>query len=358
MTRTVCIAFLFLASTIGLLSSFSGRNTVPHPYKFTYPPEFGKPNIPADNPFTIEGIWLGRLLFYDTLLSINGKMSCGSCHLQELSFTDGRTVAIGVHGDTLKRNTMSLINLAWGQRFFWDGRAITLEALVREPLANPKEMGGLAETALIRHLKAHPYYPGLFEKAFPSEEISLTTVSKAIAQFMRTIVSKVHDVPANDPKNDGSTIDELRDTILLRENSIQGSIARVSLMQCKSCHVTEGFGGQIVTIDQNDSVFKPTSFMNLKYTAPYFHDGRFKTLREVMQFYNDNMEALQIKNPDRLLHQKQRIKFNQYDLEHADELFAVFNDTSINTNPAFSDPFKQKDFSWQGLKNDSAKSLK
>ena len=350
MRRNGILFILFLIFSIGILSSFSNDNSGPHPYSFTYPELFGKPNLPADNPLTIEGVWLGRLLFYDTLLSINGKMSCGTCHLQELSFTDGRATAIGVHGDTLKRNTMSLVNLAWGQRFFWDGRAMTLEDLVKEPLANTAEMGGLNEQDLVRHLKEHPYYPLLFKKAFPEEEISLNTISKAIAQFMRTIVTKIHVTPDDDPKTNGLVLDINKDSVMLNENSFIGSIARISLMQCKSCHLTEAFGGQIVTKDEHDSLFKPTSFMNLQYSAPYFHDGRFKTLKEVMQFYNDNMETLQIKNPDRLIHQKERIKFNQYDMEHADEIFEVFRDSTILSNPAFSNPFKQKDFNWDGNK--------
>ena len=366
MLRNISIAGFLLASIICLFSNFTweGKNK-PHPYNFKYPRDFGKPNIPDDNPMTVEGVWLGRLLFYDNILSINGKMSCSTCHLQNLSFTDGRKFAVGVHGDTLGRNTMSLVNLAWGKLFFWDGRALTLEALVKEPIANAKEMGGLPEVELIKQLSNHPQYPVLFKKAFPNEAISLVTVSKAIAQFMRTIVSRMPSPGPSDSITDivhqeeaeyralhGYDLDSfsLWNSCLLYENSMLGSIARVTFMQCNRCHVTEGFHGQIATKDQNDSLFKAPTLMNVMYTPPYFHDGRFKTLREVLQFYNDNMETLEIKNPDRLMHLTDRIKFTEYDLENANKIFDVFNDSSINVNPAYTDPFKQKGFSWSGIK--------
>ena len=370
MKRKSIIVFFLFCSVIFFLSNCRiNIKAAPHPYELRYPEIFGKPIIPAYNPMTTEGVWLGRLLFYDTLLSITGRMSCGSCHRQEFAFTDGRVTAIGVHGDTLKKNTMSLINLAWGKRFFWDGRAITLEEAARQPLAQKTEMGGKPDQELIRHLQAHPYYPDLFTKAFPGQPISINTISMAIAQFMRTIISKepqsralysfkiIMKMTATKYDDQHSRAElEAMDSIahkrnalgedLLKENSAVGSICRVTLMQCHSCHVTEGFGGQIATVNEKDSLFKAPNFMNLKYTGPYFHDGRFKTLREVLQFYNDNMEALEIRNPDRMIHLKKRTLFNEYDLEHAEEIFAAFNDLSIIYDRAYSNPFQQKGFSW------------
>jgi cytochrome c peroxidase len=353
MMRNIFVAAFLLASIVCFFCNFtSDGDNKPHPYDFGYPEAFGKPYLSDKNPLTVEGVWLGRLLFYDSLLSTNGKVSCGSCHRQELSFTDGKVLAVGLNGDTLARNTMSLVNLAWGRSFFWDGRAVTLEDVVRQPIANPKEMGAMTEAALTRYLETHQYYPGLFKKAFPGEPISIVTVSKAIAQFMYTIVSSPHKSMVVDSSKDLSKIDQVKDSALLKENSVLGALARISLMQCKSCHPTEGFHGQIVTVDENDSLFKAPTFMNIGFTGPYFHDGRFKTLREVFQFYNDNMETLQIKNPDLMVHQKTRVKFTEYDLEHAEKLFAIFNDTSIITNPAFSNPFNQNGFNWPGLKDD------
>jgi cytochrome c peroxidase len=145
------------------------------------------PLIPADNPQTIQGIALGRLLFYDTMLSGNKKQSCGSCHLQQLSFTDGKPLAIGAFGDTI-RNSMTLVNMAWSKDFFWDGRVKQLEDLMKYPITNPKEMAK-DTVLLIKKLKEHNYYPKLFAMALPEEDISIKTLSKALAQFVRIIVT-------------------------------------------------------------------------------------------------------------------------------------------------------------------------
>ena len=353
MKRNIIITFLLLASIICFFSNFTlPDNNEPHPYKFDYPDAFGKPAIPADNPLTDEGVWLGRLLFYDSLLSINHKIACAGCHKQELSFTDGRPLAIGVFGDTLTRNSMALVDLAWGKVFFWNGRAKTLEGLVKEPIANFKEMGGLSEKQLVKRLQEHAYYPTLFKKAFPHDSISLNTVSKAIAQFLRTIVTQLNNTPEPYKAGPGMSKYEVLET----EDSPMGSAARVSLMECKSCHTSVLFGGEIVTTYGNDSVFKATSLMNIRYTAPYMHDGRFKTMREVLQFYNDSMQSILAQNAKLDLSQSQSVRpiqFTKYDLDHADEIFASCSDSTVITNPAFSDPFRQKGFKWLATGNEA-----
>ena len=349
--------FILLFSII-LFSNFTRPTDIgPHPYQFNYPEHFGKAEIPADNPFTVEGIWLGRLLFYDSVLSIDRKNSCASCHKQSLSFTDGRVLALGVHGDTLARNSMSLVNLAWSKYFFWDGRVRNLEDLVKEPIGKTKEMGGLTEEELIQRLKQHEYYPILFKNAFPGEEISMRTISKALAQFLRTIASGLNEIEEFHKSDPRFGNEDFFDSVL-NESSLRGLVARGSVMPCKGCHTTPGFGGQLVTVFPNDSVFKAVSLMNIRYTAPYMHDGRFKTMREVLQFYNDSTDLILAKNPkisqslDTIVKKYlKKVKFTQYDLEHADDLFIGFEDTTILTNPILANPFKQKGFTWMGIKN-------
>ena len=356
MKRNIFIAVLLLFLASLLFSNPAGIDNEPHPYQLKYPPSYGAPPIPKDNPLTEEGIWLGRLLFYDSLLSINGKIACGSCHQQQLSFTDGRTLAVGVFGDTLTRNTMTLINLAWGKYFFWDGRVRKLEDLIKEPIANPKEMGGLSEKELVQRLKHHAHYPELFRKAFPNDSISLRSMSKAISQFLRTIVGELHDSP-EDYKNFDNRSPEFK--AILTENSMRGAVARVNTMQCYSCHFPArfaAFGGQQLTVYEEDSIFQAPTLINLRFTAPYKHGGQFATLRDVLKLYNDSMVDFILKNPDiKLDLSASEIKFTEYDMEHANEIFEPFVDTTIITNPAFSDPFRQKGFTWYGLKKDIGK---
>ena len=124
--------FFFLTCAVFFFGNFKFKDSCPHPYELQYPEAFGKPYIPENNRLTEEGIWLGRLLFYDSILSINKKMSCASCHQQGLSFTDGRPLAIGVFGDTLTRNSMALLNLAWGNSFFIPAMAWSTFSRLRE----------------------------------------------------------------------------------------------------------------------------------------------------------------------------------------------------------------------------------
>jgi cytochrome c peroxidase len=359
MKRNIFITTLVLIAVICFFSNFTDDdNGKPHAYNFTYPRMFGKPNLSADNPITDEGVWLGKLLFYDSILSINRTMSCATCHRQELSFTDGRPLAIGVHGDTLTRNTMALVNLAWSEYFFWDGRVKTMEEVIRQPISAEKEMGGLSEYQLTKRLKQHRYYPALFKKAFPDDTISMNTVSKAVAQFLYTIISSLPQTPEPVKERGGNILstDGKKRSLseMLKEENHEGLMARVICMQCKSCHTTELYGGKTMTIYENGVAFKTPTLTNANFTAPYMHDGRFKTAREVLQFYNDSTESLLEQNPQ-LIYERNDVRatvyFTKYDLEHADEALAEVEDTAVLTNRLYANPFHQKGFTWMGIKN-------
>lgn len=348
--HNLMVLFFFLFLAICFVNYSFVSNDTTHVYDLKYPPDYGPPNIPADNPLTEEGVWLGRLLFYDSILSINNNMSCAGCHKQKLSFTDGLSLSIGVHGDTLKRNSMPLLNLAWHKYFFWDGRTLSLEEVIRQPINNSREMGGLGERELIKKLKDHPYYPTLFSKAFPHDSISIITVSKSISQFLRTIIATL---PAVEEKFKKYPVGSPQYSKLITENTRYGTIARAFLMQCSNtCHTSQSFtyGGQHKSVYQDDSEFVAPILINLKNTGPYMHDGRFKTMREVFQFYNDSLEFLLNKNPKIAHRTTGGIKFTQYDLDHADELFEVYDDSTVNVNPNFSNPFEEKGFNWSGIK--------
>lgn len=310
-----------------------------------------EPYIPADNPLTQEGVRLGSLLFYDPLLSGNNKQSCGSCHQQQHAFTDGRKTAIGAKGDTIDRNTMSLLNLAWTDKFFWNGRASSLEAAILDPITSPYEMG--QDTAeLVQELNAHPYYPILFQKAFGNKTISFGLTAKALAQFVRTIVSNGITLPdtvlAIPPQGQHE-----QDFVYehLHANNFKGMYFRLAT-QCGLCHVTNTYAGTQLALNgilpDKNQLFKIPHLVNISRTAPYMHDGRFKTAKEVILHYNEHIAQLDVRDKDG---NKVKNMITQYDIDHIDEFFRLFDDNSVLTNPAFANPFAQPDFSWHRIVN-------
>lgn len=320
----------------------------PKPYSLKYDREIlGEPIIPSNNPLTEEGVKLGRLLFYDPILSANNQMSCGTCHIQSKSFTDGRKLAIGTYGDTLTKNTMSLINLAWGERFFWDGRAQSLEALVRDPITKATEMGQ-DSIELVLELLGHEHYPKLFSAAFPDKDISMENVSKAVAQFLRTIVSNGFYLDSEALfKGEGAYQAEQPVNVLVeREESLRGSFIRFAKM-CSNCHLGTIYGNELFAtngISEKNELTKVPALVNIFHTAPYMHDGRFSNLKEVLTHYDEHLKDLPKQNLS--------LAFNpvnvliDYDLENADQFFKLFEDPSVLVNPNLSNPFDEPGFSW------------
>ena len=340
------ILFSWILLTGCFISSFTiGADKHPTPYMLSYPEDFGAPVIPAENPLTVEGVWLGRLLFYDPIVSANGKMACANCHAPKQFFSDGRPLAIGLFHDTLSRKTMPLNNLAWTKYFFWDGRDTSLEQAIFDHMSSPKLMGDIINGGLEKRLKLSKHYPDLFKQAFPNDSISVYTVSKALSQFTRTIVAKSSKEPDKMKGMDGTTQFER----LLRENSYEGTKARMSSMHCRNCHSSERIGGERMAVYVDDSTYKAVTLINSLNHAPYMHNGRFKTLKEVFQFYNNNIDTLIKKNKNLIPSDGFTImKFNNYDLEHIDEAFADLNDYSVKAGNDLSNPFKQLTFKWKG----------
>ncbi|MBK8350477.1 MAG: hypothetical protein IPL21_01895 [Saprospirales bacterium] len=327
-----------------------------HPYEWNYDAQvLGMPVIPEDNPMTIEGVALGRLLFYDSLLSVNQNQSCGSCHLQQYSFSDGKKLSIGTFGDTLERNAISLVNLAWTKYFFWDGRVKHLEDLIKEPLFNKKEMAE-TESSLLDKLKKHPYYPILFRNAFQRDEITIKEVSYAISQFLRTIVAKPIHLPdsvLNIPPNGVSEQEYTMQN--LTAPTTRGTYFRFALM-CGSCHnnAAYSFDDGLATnmVNNQNQLMKIPSLVNISYTAPYMHDGRFNTIEEVFTHYSQHIDSLLIKNPQLNISKKYgdielKNLINEYDMKYGYQFFKFLSDPNILTNKAFSNPFYEYNFSWE-----------
>jgi len=285
---------------IGLLLFSCGKDAIETtPYPLQIPQGLSPMVIPSDNPLTVEGVELGRKLFYDPLLSKNNSQSCASCHQQSLGFTDhGLQFSVGVDGIAGDRNSMPLINLGWSPRFFWDGRALTLEQQIFQPVTNPIEMN-TTWPEVEDKLNAHATYPDLFYKAFGIERIDSVHVSKAIAQFIRTMISG------------NSKFDKfLRQQAVLTPSEMNGlNIYTTEKGDCFHCHGFDGSGQftdftfhnngldtdaemtdlglMAVTGNPGDKgKFKTPTLRNIEVTAPYMHDGRFTTLQQVIEHYD------------------------------------------------------------------------
>lgn len=349
MQKTLTILVLFI---VVLFSAFISDKYQPDAAPIKYDADkMEGPDIPADNPQTVQGITLGRLLFYDTMLSANNKQSCGSCHLQALSFTDGKSFAVGTFGDTINRSSMSLVNMAWSKDFFWDGRVKSLEDLMQHPITNAKEMAK-DTVVLVQELKAHKYYPTLFAKAFPEEAIGMKTLSKALAQFVRSIVTKGPQLPDSlQPAAFFIYADTIKAEEELKLATMTGTYLRLGKM-CTPCHTMESVGGEFMAnnmIDKNQTeLFKVPTMINVLSTAPYMHDGRFKTAKEILSHYDKNIHLLHEANPHLGLDSIPNI-FTNYDRKNFELFLQLFTDSSIIKNVDYSNPFQQKDFNWESL---------
>src|SRR5208282_5071797 len=170
-----------------LLALFDGRAVGAEPdsaYTWNLPKGFPKPFVPPENPMTEAKVELGRYLFYDTRMSVNGKASCATCHKQELAFTDGRAVGLGATGELHSRSPMSLVNVAYSAALTWSNPQMkSLEEQALTPMfgEHPVELGLREGDAFLPMLRSDPKYQALFERAFPgdADRFSIPNVTKA-----------------------------------------------------------------------------------------------------------------------------------------------------------------------------------
>lgn len=258
------------------------------------PKGFPYPEIPADNQPTQNRIDLGKMLFFDPILSRDSTISCGSCHLPQLYFTDGKAVSEGIDGQLTPRNAPTIVNVAYQPYMFWDGGVPTLEQQVLAPISNPLEMD-FDVNAVVERLKKHKDYPLLFEKAYGAPP-SVFTLTRAIANYERTLYSgkSAYDAYLYDNQ-----------TQALSPSALNGkSIFFGESGECFHCHNEFNFtdnsfknnglylnyadsGRARITLLSSDvGKFKVPSLRNIAETAPYMHDGSIATLAEVVEHYN------------------------------------------------------------------------
>ncbi|MBN2172651.1 MAG: hypothetical protein JW731_00875 [Bacteroidales bacterium] len=318
------------------------------PYELNIPEGFPDMEVPVDNPMTVEGIELGKRLFYDPILSADNTQACATCHNPGFSFTDnGKKFSVGIDGIEGARNAMALINVGWMPELFWDGRRLSLEDQALEPVPNPIEMHQSWPNAMSK-LNVHPEYPDLFFKAFETRNIDSTLVTKAIAQFERTLIS-------SNSKWDRYLRGEAQ--LSLAENK-GFEIFFTERGDCFHCHTTILFTDNLfhnngldaeftdkglfeVTGNENDlGKFKTPTLRNLVFTAPYMHDGRFTTLEEVVNFYSHNVQWSPTIDPLMKKVEQGGVQLTDEEKEYLVAFLKTLTDTTFINNPDYADPFE------------------
>jgi cytochrome c peroxidase len=336
----------------------------PTPYTLVVPAGFPTPVIPADNPLTNEGVALGRMLFYETKLSSNNTMSCGSCHQQNKAFTDGLAKAVGVDGIANPRGTMSLANVMWSNTLTWDGAFPTLDAQAHKPIENPIEMHQSLATGVAK-LQNTTTYPPLFQAAFGTKTITSDLLLKALTQFERTLISGNSRYDKFRITQQGLSADELAGFNLYKTHITP---RRVRGAECFHCHseplTSSNFAAQffnnglditfadagrgIVTgLPTDNGKFVAPTLRNITLTAPYMHDGRFTTLEQVLDHYSDHVQMNSpgldvnlIQGINDPIFNPGRMGLTATEKRQVIAFLKTLTDSTFITDKRFSDPFK------------------
>ncbi|MGB4772312.1 MAG: cytochrome c peroxidase [Chitinophagaceae bacterium] len=335
--KFIAILFIFIAGILAcnkdeLQLVFQG---------FQQPSHFPAPAYRmANNPVTEEGFELGRKLFYETKLSADNTISCGTCHIQTSAFTHhGHSVSHGIFDRLGTRNSPPIMNLAWNTSFMWDGGIVDLDLQSVAPITNHLEMDETLENVLNK-LRNSSEYPALFKRAYGSSEITTSGFLKALSQFMVMCVSakSKYDSVVN-KLGPVFTADEAEGYAIVKQ-------------KCTPCHVEPLFtdhsfrnngisvsnvndqGRYLITQRDTDMYkFKVPSLRNLAFTKPYMHDGRFLELDAVLDHYSSQVQ--QTPNLDPML--SKGIPLTQDERRKVSAFLNTLNDRSFIFDKRFSE---------------------
>ncbi|PHR21037.1 MAG: cytochrome-c peroxidase [Fluviicola sp.] len=349
----------FLAIVVILSCKRDKVEYAPTPYELKIPSHFPDMIIPEDNPMTVEGVELGRKLFYEQKLSGDNTMACAACHAPASAFSDPNQFSEGIDGIVGTRNSMALINLGWDDSFFWDGRAITLEEQILMPVEDPIEMHD-TWAGIVGELNASVEYKNMFFKAFGTPGIDSTRAAKAIAQFLRTMISgsSKYDVMYKYENGLPLSVSEqaIYSSISLEEWGGYDLFKSLNGADCFHCHngplmqvkkfsnngldatfADLGRGG--VTGNPNDNgKFKVPTLRNIAYSAPYMHDGRFATLDEVIIHYSSGVAMSPTIDPLIEFASQGGVQLDAYEKDLLKQFLMTLSDESFINNPDFQDP--------------------
>lgn len=328
------------------------------PYNLIYSNSLPVPNLSADNPLTVEKVKLGRMLFYENKLSKDASMSCASCHVQSDGFSDSNQFSTGVEGLQGARQAMAIFNMAWNQNgFFWDGRAELLRHQAILPIQDPLEMNEKLKNVVAK-LSADWRYSDQFVRAFESGTITPLNISLALEAFMMSIVSDNSKYDRYLAGLETLTPSEENGRVLFF-GEYNEFFPATSGADCAHCHSGGNFendqymnngldsdanitdiGREKVTNDANDRAkFKVTSLRNIAVTAPYMHDGRFSTLEEVVDHYNNGIQHSATLDPALNATTGTGLMLDATEKADLINFLKTLTDDKYLTNPAYKSPF-------------------
>jgi cytochrome c peroxidase len=257
----------------------------------------------ANTTINNDAATLGRVLFYETQLSINNRISCGTCHQQSKAFADGKKFSAGFEEAITKRNAPAILNPGTQNSYFWDMRESNLDLMVTRPIANHIEMGLESQEYMTTKIANLPYYTDLFTKAFGTSEVTAERIGQALGTFVKAMVT----AQSKYDEGVGSGFANFTD------QELTGKQLFTTTLPCAGCHGGENFTGwgthvENIGLDRDytdngmpgtdwntgrelDGWFKVPSLRNVSLTGPYMHDGRFNTLEEVVEFYNSGIQS-------------------------------------------------------------------
>jgi len=354
----ILLLALFISCDDNENDAISMADYDPTPYQMNYG-QLPEPDLPEDNPLTVEGVKLGKMLFFEKMLSRDNSQACADCHQQEDGFSDRRQFSIGVEGLPGHRQAMPIFNLAWhSNEFFWDGRAQTLREQSLLPIQDPLEMNTSLE-AVIAKLENSQEYRDQFIRAYGSEEITAEKMGLAMEQFMLSVVS-------HNSRYDKYLAGELQLTesemrgLRLFEEEYNPFFPEFSGADCAHCHGginfendqymnnglvaeadIEDIGREEVTgLREDRGKFKVPSLRNIAVTAPYMHDGRLSTLEEVVDHYNSGIQESTTADPTVLNTMETGLFLSVQDKQDLINFLHTLTDEEFLNNPEYHSPFQ------------------
>ncbi len=314
-------------------------------------------NTPNNNPITNPGATLGRVLFYDKKLSANNTIACASCHNQEDGFSDTAILSVGFEGGLTGRNSMGLANAKFynNGRFFWDERAETLEDQVLMPIQDAVEMG-LTLDELENKIGAETYYKVLFARAFGDSIATRERISLSLAQFIRSMVSYESKFDAGLAATNNPQVNFPNFTA---SENLGKNLFFSNRTRCSDCHDTNAFVGDQARNNGLDAIltdigvtgvadgnndrgaFKTGSLRNIELTAPYMHDGRFATLGDVVDHYDNGIQnSNDLDNRLRVAGgQVRRLNLTPAERQGLIDFLMTLTDNNFISDEKYSDPF-------------------
>lgn len=315
--KNIIVLLLLIVFSSATIIDYSCVSLPSTPYNYaniTFPQDVinnlsNMDNMPTTNPTTDAGATLGRVLFYDADLSFNHTISCSSCHIQKFAFTDTARFSRGFNGQLTARNSMGLVHARFQRdgQFFWDNRAATLEVQTLIPFQSPVEMGMRLDT-LVARIQAKSLYAPLFLNAFGSATVNSDRISKALAQFVRSMNTFGSKFRQGVTITQGNPETTPFSNFTAQENLGKDLFMDIYRGNCQACHTrnvmvqqgAQNIGLDLVYTDngvggatgntRKNGWFSVPSLINIELTAPYMHDGRFTTLEQVIDFYSDSIK--------------------------------------------------------------------